>query len=366
MPRPQGSTRAALCLALLLPLALPVLAEDAPVPTDAAATPANEQPASEPGPPRPATGERSQDEATALARQLPVAGQQQLNAGNETFLALWQPANVGAPSGLVILLPGDGESADWPQAIGPLRHKLPNAGWHSLSLSLPDPNEPPPPEVLPLAIHNPEPEPVPDTTTENPEEASAQATAPAEPEASPDAAAAPAAQTPQDSAAADTQATAVPAAPPLLTPEEQRKAHTERVLARIEAGIAFAEQQQAKTVVLLGHGSGAYWAAQYLAERKPAQVKHLLLVAAALPAGFSPPLDELVPGLQLPTGDFFYKDQPADRSAAVKRAQAGKRLKHPAYVQVAMKALPGNPEAEQEQLYRRIRGWLTLQLKSAP
>ena len=28
-----------------------------------------------------------------------------------------------------------------------------------------------------------------------------------------------------------------------------------------------------------------------------------------------------------------------------------------------MKALPGNREAEQEQLYRRIRGWLTLKLQ---
>ena len=150
----------------------------------------------------------------------------------------------------------------------------------------------------------------------------------------------------------------------MLTPEEQSKAHAERVLARIEAGIAFAEQQQATTLVLLGHGSGAYWAARYLAERKPAQVKNLLLVAAEVPAGFSPPLEELVPGLQLATGDFFYKDQAVDRTAATTRLQASKRQKHPAYIQVAMKALPGNPGIEQEQLYRRIRGWLSLQFKA--
>ncbi len=40
---------------------------------------------------------------------------------------------------MVILVPGDGESPDWPQAIGPLRRKLPDAGWQTLSLALPDP-----------------------------------------------------------------------------------------------------------------------------------------------------------------------------------------------------------------------------------
>lgn len=135
-------------------------------------------------------------------------------------------------------------------------------------------------------------------------------------------------------------------------------------MARIESAIAFAEQQQAKTIVLLGHGSGAYWAARYLAERKPANIQNLLLVAAQLPAGYTPPLDELIPQLQLATGDFYYKDLPADRQAALKRSQASKRQKHPAYIQIAMKALPGNREAEQEQLYRRIRGWLTLKLQA--
>ena len=146
--------------------------------------------------------------------------------------------------------------------------------------------------------------------------------------------------------------------------QKQQSSHAERVLKRIESAIGFAEQQQAKTIVLLGHGSGAYWAARYVAERKPANIQNLLLVAAQLPAGFSPPLEELLAPLQLATGDFYYKDLPADRLAALKRSQASKRQKHPAYTQVALKALVGNRDAEQEQLYRRIRGWLTLKLQT--
>jgi pimeloyl-ACP methyl ester carboxylesterase len=136
------------------------------------------------------------------------------------------------------------------------------------------------------------------------------------------------------------------------------------VLARIQAAVAFAQSQKAKRIVLLGHGSGGYWAARYLGNSPSPEVQNLLLVAAQVPEGFSPPLEELVPALKLAVGDFYYKDQPADRTAALKRQQASKRQAQPAYVQVAMKALPGNPATEQEQLFRRIRGWLSLDVKA--
>lgn len=323
-----------LCLSLL-PYTLTLHAEER-APTSA---PSGEQTELPTAVERPPLGERSQAEAQALTRQLPASEQQQLQAGDETFLALWQPANVGEPSGAVILLPGDSESADWPQTVGPLRSKLPDAGWHSLSLSLPDP------EGDPLLTRAAPSSPTPDST-ETPADASA------------------AADPTSDDSASEPAASAAPAAP---DPASLRQAHAERVLARIAAGIAFAQQQQAQTVVLLGHGSGAYWAARYLAERQPANVQNLLLVAAELPEGFSPALEELIPNLKLATGDFYYKDQANDRTAALKRLQAGKRQQHPAYIQVAMKALPGNRAAEQEQLYRRIRGWLSLHLQaSAP
>jgi hypothetical protein len=291
---------------------------------------------------RAALAERSQADASALARQLQDKQQQQLKTAENSFLALWLPANVGEPSGAVILLPGDDESADWPQSIGPLRRKLPDAGWHSLSLSLPDPQG----EILPL--RSAATDPVSQATAAQTEESSGE---PAPTEAA-------------DEPPVDDQV--LPASTDLETDREaQRKTHAERVLARIEAGIAFAQQQQAKTIVLLGHGSGAYWAARFLAERQPTEVQNLLLVAAERPDGFSPALDELIPGLKLATGDFYYTEQISDRDAALKRMQASKRQKHTGYIQIAMQALPGNPPAEQEQLYRRIRGWLSQHLHAS-
>nr|WP_132677914.1 alpha/beta hydrolase family protein [Pseudomonas aeruginosa] len=206
---------------------------------------------------RPAVSERSQDEAKGLERQLPEDGQQILKAGDESFLTLWLPANTAEAEGVVILVPGDGESPDWPQAIGPLRRKP-----------------------------------------------------------------------------------------------------------RLQASIDLALQHEPKSVVLLGHGTGAYWAARYLAEKEPAEIHNLLLVAAEVPRDFRPALEDMVPKLKLATGDFYYRDARADREAARLRMQAGKRQKHPAYVQIAMQALPADPKAEQEQLYRRIRGWLSLHLQA--
>jgi hypothetical protein len=287
---------------------------------------------------RTALPERSQSDASALERQLQDKQQQQLKAAEESFLALWLPANVGEPSGAVILLPGDDESADWPQSIGPLRRKLPDAGWHSLSLSLPDPQTGIPP--VRSADTDPASQPTAaqaEESTDEPDPTETAGTAPVENQ------------------------------PPSVTSdrEAQRKAHAERVLARIEAGIAFAQQQQAKTIVLLGHGSGAYWAARFLAERQPKDVQNLLLVAAKRPDGFSPALEELIPSLKLATGDFYYEEQTRDRNAALERLQTSKRQKHPAYIQIAMQALPGNPAAEQEQLSRRIRGWLSKHLHTS-
>ncbi|WP_296269947.1 alpha/beta hydrolase family protein [Pseudomonas sp. UBA6323] len=284
---------------------------------------------------RPLLPERSVSDAQTLERRLDKREQQLLQAGAESFLALWLPANVGEPSGAVILVPDDVENADGAAAVGPLRRKLPDAGWHSLSLTLPDPDGDP----LPLRSTTAAP-----AEIETPSTESAPATEP--PPETPD----DGAQQVDDSA---------------ISPEQRRQAHVERVMARLEAAIAFAEQQQAREIVLLGHGSGAYWAARYLSERKPANVHNLLMVAAELPAGFAPPLDELVAQLPVASGDFYYKDQATDRSAALKRLQASKRAKLPTYIQVSMKALPGNLDVQQEQLYRRLRGWLQLHIRAS-
>ncbi|MGN8121530.1 alpha/beta hydrolase family protein [Pseudomonas sp. 22082] len=326
MPPVYRLAMPALCLSLILPCAFSVEAAD-PAPAPAAEKAAEEKPVE-----RQPLLERSQEEAAALERKVPAQEQQQLQAGSDTFLALWKPANTAEPKGAVILIPGAGETADWPQAIGPLRRKLPDVEWSSLSITLPDlQSDAIAPRVVeaPAAAKTADPGSK-DSTTAEPIEQAAGGEADV-----------------ADKVVAETT-------------EEQSKADAERIFARIDAALAYAEQQSARSIVVLGHGTGAYWAARYMSERQSSQVEKLVLVAAQTPAKAQPQLVELTPTLKLPTADIFYMDKALDRNAALERMQASKRLKTSAFSQVALKALPDN-KAEQEQLFRRVRGWLNPQ-----
>jgi pimeloyl-ACP methyl ester carboxylesterase len=316
----------ALCLSLILPCAFSVEAAD-PAPAASAEKPAEAKPVE-----RQPLLERSQEEAAALGRTVPAQEQQQLQAGSDTFLALWKTANTAEPKGAVIIIPGAGETADWPQAIGPLRQKLPDAKWSSLSITLPDLQSD---AIAPRVVE-------PAAAPKAPETGSKDATTaqPIEQAAGGEAEVA-------DQVAADTV-------------EEQEKADGERIFARIDAAIAYAEQQSARSIVVLGHGTGAYWAARYLSEKQTAQVEKFVMVDAQTPAKAKPALAELTPTLKLPTADIFYMDKALDRNAALERMQASKRLKTSAFSQVALQALP-DKKAEQEQLIRRVRGWLNPQ-----
>ncbi|MBV7527838.1 MULTISPECIES: alpha/beta hydrolase family protein [Pseudomonas] len=325
MPSVYRLALPALCLSLILPCAFSVKAADP--------APAAEEKTAEGKPlERQPLPERSQEEATALERKIPAQEQQQLQAGPDTFLALWKPANTAEPKGAVIVIPGAGETVDWPQAIGPLRRKLPDAEWSSLSITLPDLQSD---AIAPRIVE------------------AAPAPKPAETGSKDSTTAAPIEQVAGGEAdVADKAVTE--------TTEAQSKADAERIFARIDAAIAFAEQQSARSIVVLGHGTGAYWAARYLSEKQPSQIERFLMVAAQTPAQAKPELDELAPNLKLPTADIFYMDKPLDRNAALARLQANKRVKTSAFSQVALKALP-DTKAEQEQLFRRVRGWLNPQ-----
>jgi hypothetical protein len=120
----------ALCLTLILPCSQLVMAADPAPDKDAKTADAPVE--------RAALPSRSEEDTLALERQVPPVEQQQLQAGDEAFLALWKPANIAEPKGAVIIVPGADESADWPNAVGPMRRKLPDVGWSSLSLSMPD------------------------------------------------------------------------------------------------------------------------------------------------------------------------------------------------------------------------------------
>lgn len=324
------TTLAMFCLASILPLGAQAEDAEKAAPAAEAAAPS----------PRAALLERSQEDAQALERRVAKAEQQTLQAGNESFLALWKPANDSDPKGALIIVPGAGENADWPTTVGPLRSKFPDAGWHTLSVSLPD-----------LLADSPQAR-VESTPAPQPDKGTGES--------------APAKDTPADANANVAQATAPEADTAQSTDaveasEHNDQADAERIFARLDAAVAYAQEQKARSIVLLGNGSGAYWAARYLSEKQPPQVQKLVMVAAQTPARVEHDLESLTLTLKVPAADLYYATRTGDRHAAQLRLQASKRQKDSQYRQLSLIAMPGNKAAEQEQLFRRVRGWLSPQ-----
>lgn len=325
----------ALCLALILPCALPAQAAD---PAPAKPAEAKEPPPPEYAPLLP----RTQEDSLALERSLPPEDLQQLQAGDDNFLALWQPANSDAPKGAVVLVPGADESADWPEAVGPMRRKFPDIGWASLSITLPD-----------AASDGSEPREDDTPATDGAPAAADKDNKQAPPKDAPKDAA-----STEASAAASAEKQAAAAAEKAAAAAERAKAEAERIFARIDSAVAFAQQNKARSIVLLGHGSGAYWAARYISERPSPLIQRLVMVSARQPADAMPALTGLVPTLKVKTADFIYKGWPNEQRAALDRLQASKRVKGAGFSQVTLTAIPGNKAGEQEQMFRRVRGWL--------
>lgn len=323
-----------LALALLLGLSAGLQAEEAnkEAAPPAEAPPANtEAAAPTPEPERLPLLDRSTQQAQDLARQWPRQAKT-LKAEEEEFLAFWQLSGSPQPSGAIVLLPGRGETPNWPRVIGPLWRGLPQYGWHTLSVSLPDPEQP-------LPERSPEP-PMPAATPEG------EKTAEAAPAETPPAA-------PEATAETDESSEEKPEQPSV----------PKRIHARIAAAVEFARNQGVSTVILMGHGTGAYWAAQHLLQENATQVQQLTLIAPQQPYGEDKPLEEMVALLtRQAISDFYYSDNPSDQAQAQLRREATSRARHPAYYQLPLKILPGDQANEQEQVVRRVRGWLERQV----
>ncbi|WP_297526614.1 alpha/beta fold hydrolase [Thiohalobacter sp.] len=75
--------------------------------------------------------------AEQITDMLVVGEAEWLEANGQKFLALYTEDTTGAPKGAVILVHGTGAHPDWPDVIHPLRVRLPDHGWSTLSIQAP-------------------------------------------------------------------------------------------------------------------------------------------------------------------------------------------------------------------------------------
>jgi hypothetical protein len=71
---------------------------------------------------------------------------QWITAGEETFLAIWQADRSGDAKGAVLIIHAEGEHPAWPQTTKPLHDSLPDYGWATMAIHLPNPLSPPTPK----------------------------------------------------------------------------------------------------------------------------------------------------------------------------------------------------------------------------
>ena len=75
--------------------------------------------------------------SAALAQRQPAQEIVWLKAAGRDFLSLYREPAADTVRGAAIIVHGMGGHADWPEVIAPLRTRLPESGWATLSLQMP-------------------------------------------------------------------------------------------------------------------------------------------------------------------------------------------------------------------------------------
>ncbi|KZY43144.1 hypothetical protein A3752_05690 [Oleiphilus sp. HI0081] len=281
------------------------------------------------------------------------------SAGSVQVLALQRPSQKPQQHGAVLLVPGIGQHADWPQVIRPVRSGLPEAGWYTLALSLPGASIDKVPErALPVkkfdelelspalaeALNN--------KTAKN--EDSGKDKSDGEAEKSEQAA------DKDDAVTEDSSDPDKPVDIDLADKEKQLKAipYQDKALAHVNAGISYLQQQGYQNIVLLAYRASANIAFEYLKQKQgtfsnkgfalvlvdpefdePLQVD----LAEHLGQNFQPPVLEMVNSVE-------------DESSVKARLASANVAGAINYMQVDYAF--NLSEGPQKNLVRRIRYWL--------
>ena len=307
-------------------------------------------------------------------------------AGETAFTGLLLRNRSRNPQGGVLILHDQGQHSHWPDSAGPLREYLPDYGWTTLSIALPDA---PPPTLPPRSE--------PDSTASKPATMADQAEADAATEPASSNNAVPPQASPRVNETTDSNGLALsgpnnvvsgndnnlsdnePALPRLTglppLPETSRveqadmpapsaaDRYREQMLQRISAGVRQLQSLGQMNLVIVAHGHSAAWAIAWLQQQQPAAARgeeqgYALVLIDALENSYAPlRLQDALSGLQLPLLDLL---TPYNRNSEfINRERAGRMhsQQREAYQQIRIPALSLRADYANT-VMRRVRGWL--------
>ncbi|WP_428240539.1 DUF3530 family protein [Gynuella sp.] len=230
-----------------------------------------------------------------------------MGAGNMSALFIEQ--RTESPQGAILLIPDTEQSPMSPELLERVRNYLPDVGWSTLAISLPDPTTLP----IPARQLSPEPQPF----NYNPDQ-------------------------------------------------------TTQMYERIRAGIAFLQQRNIFNLVLIGFGSGADWSAAYMSQQLTQEDNEgygLVMVNPQTPKNI-PALDlpNSLSTLTIPILDIYFDQTQADivrakrRKAAIARAEAKRNKPINGYLQTLQPTAASRFADGPDRITRFIWGWLKTNL----
>jgi len=271
------------------------------------------------------------DRNATFADRLPPDQILQLEADQDKFIARYIPDLSGEPRGAVIVLHDSGQHPNWPFTVAALIDDLPLHGWSTIGIELPAPAQ--------------------DPTAQN--------------QSAPDNKTAPPATAPN---ATPTPPAATPAPNPATTPNAPAAtlAPEQRAQARIAAALRYFTEQKQTNVVLIGFGSGAYRAAEFVRQlaagnggKSTAPITALALIAAQdkLPDS-TDALPKMLPATELPALDLVLSSELSARAEAEQRRRAVLHQRKRIYQQLELPPLNGDVQAVHNLMVKRVRGFL--------
>ncbi len=231
-----------------------------------------------------------------------------LQAKGKNFLALNQPQNTANGRGAVILLHDEGSHPNWPNSINSLRSSLPNYGWHTLAISLPDSED--------MAATS---------------------------------------QGEEMTKGVGSSTTAM---------VQEKPAHI--IINRINAAYQYLNEQAEFNIVLLGEGVGAGWAAQYLSQSQSERtsgnskkIQALIVINPRTPAS-EPTINfsQILAQQKLPILEIATTGSPNDKRQAEQRRVNFRHANKNNYRQIRLPKYTVGQAGNNNLLSKRVRVWL--------
>jgi len=311
-----------------------------------------------------------------------------LNNAEEEFYGLYLPQANGQPQGGILILHDEQQHGHWPDIIGPLREYLPQFGWSTLTIELPDqlkrqriprPLESKPSESETLVddseLADGDSALAQNSDDTNDEEQNKEITKEAKDNDGPETAE-PAKV--EDELTQTTEDEGEPALPRLEKLPDLPVKETEILdqedeaidliadyqaqnRQRINAAIDYLQQQNQFNLIIIGFGRGASWAIDYAHQQvqQEEEPKGLTLITIdALPNPYDKDLiNQQLVDISLPYLDLLQNQTYAIDKTAAKRLAIMRRNGNPDYQQILTQEISSYHELENP-TNRRIRGWI--------